>query len=332
MRMTTEPQLTFPQKWNQRFMAMAKHVATWSKDPSTQVGCIIVGPKKEIRSTGYNGFPRGVDDNPERYDNRAVKYAFIEHAERNAIFNATLYNASLDGCVMYVTLPSCPDCARSIIQTGIKEVIAMAAPASRSQNTPGWDDAISTSKAMFRESGVNYYEMPNPINRQYNIDYLFESDELNNLSRRLINKNGFAYQATICMEEITELMTELLLDNSFENLASETADVIITMNHIIVGYDIWRPVHDIVIPTQQSQQVFQNDVQKMIALLDWQKELIKNINRGKNNMDQVIKKTALARVALAADIIDRWNLSAVQHHKNQKINRTIERNFGTKSK
>ena len=70
----------------------------------------------------------------------------------------------------------------------------------------------------------------------------------------------------------------------------------------------------------------------MIALLDWKNDLIKNNNRCKNTMDHVFKKTALARVALAADIIDRCNLSAVQHHKNQKINRTIERNFGTKSK
>ena len=78
----------FSDKWHNRFMDVAKLVATWSKDTSTKVGAVVVGPDKEIRSTGYNGLVRGVDDNiPERME-RPTKYDFFEHAERNAVYNA----------------------------------------------------------------------------------------------------------------------------------------------------------------------------------------------------------------------------------------------------
>ena len=105
----------FSQKWHERFMDVAELVRTWSKDPSTKVGAVVVGPDREIRSTGYNGLVRGVDDNkPERLE-RPTKYDFFEHAERNAVYNACLIGASLKGCVIYVTAMPCPDCARAII-------------------------------------------------------------------------------------------------------------------------------------------------------------------------------------------------------------------------
>lgn len=333
--MTTESELTFSPKWNARYMALAQHIATWSGDTSTHVGCVVVGPDKEVRATGYNGFPRGVNDEIAERFNRPLKYAFTEHAERNAIYNAALYNASLKNCVMYVTLPSCPDCARAIIQSGIKEVIAMAAPSERSKTNPEWDDAIDISKQMFHESGVKYFEMPNPIDNRYNPlvgDMLFNSNKLNTLSQNLISKFGFAYEATICMEEITELMTEWILDNSPENLAAETADVIITMNHIITGYNIRPQVSDRVNSIMVGQNLYATKSDRMIALLKWQKELIKNINRHKDNRNQIISKTAGARAAIITDIISRDNIAAVQHHINQKIERTIERAFGEKTK
>ena len=93
----------FSDKWHKRFMEVAELVSTWSKDPSTKVGAIVVGPDREIRSTGYNGLVRGVDDKkPERLE-RPTKYDFFEHAERNAVYNACLIGASLKGCVIYVT-------------------------------------------------------------------------------------------------------------------------------------------------------------------------------------------------------------------------------------
>ena len=87
----------FSDKWNRRFMDLAFMVASWSKDPSTKTGAVVVGPDREIRATGYNGLVRGVDDNkPERLE-RPTKYDFFEHAERNAVYNACLTGTSLKG-------------------------------------------------------------------------------------------------------------------------------------------------------------------------------------------------------------------------------------------
>lgn len=109
-------------KWDKRFIALAQHIAEWSKDPSEQVGCVIVGPDREIRSTGFNGFPRGVRDNG-RLDDPKVKDLLIVHAEENAIMHAARIGVSVKGCIAYVTFPPCSRCARSFIQAGIKCVI-----------------------------------------------------------------------------------------------------------------------------------------------------------------------------------------------------------------
>ena len=146
----------FTNKWNYRFMEMALHVSTWSKDQSTKVGCIVVGPDKEIRSQGYNGFPRGVDDTKSKRQERPIKYAFYEHAERNAVYNACLFGASLKGCTLYVTTPPCADCARAIIQSGIKRVyfMAPAANATKISDPCNWRETVKISFDMFREAGV----------------------------------------------------------------------------------------------------------------------------------------------------------------------------------
>ena len=104
-------------------MELAFLISTWSKDTSTKTGALVVGPDREIRATGYNGLVRGVDDNiPERME-RPTKYDFFEHAERNAIYNACLTGTSLKGCTLYATHSPCTDCARAIIQAGIKTVV-----------------------------------------------------------------------------------------------------------------------------------------------------------------------------------------------------------------
>lgn len=109
-------------KWDLRFIQVAELVSTWSKDVSTKVGCVVVEPEKRvIRSTGYNGFARGVSDDA-RIENRELKYQLIVHAEENAILNAALSRVSLEGCVLYCTWPPCVRCARMIIQTGITGV------------------------------------------------------------------------------------------------------------------------------------------------------------------------------------------------------------------
>lgn len=154
--MIRKNKFTFSHEWNIRFMNLAKMIATWSKDTSTKVGCVIIGPDKEIRSTGYNGFPRGVDDTVAERKERPAKYKFTEHAERNAIYNASLFGASVKDCVMYVTLPPCVDCARGIIQSGIREVIYLDMPNDKSQKIPGWRDDLAISFAMFDEAKVLY--------------------------------------------------------------------------------------------------------------------------------------------------------------------------------
>lgn len=115
--------LVFPKKtWDQKFFGLCDEIATWSKDPSTQLGCVIVGPDHEIRSIGYNGIPRGCKDNiPERYE-RPLKYRYFAHAEENAIANAARVGIPLKGCVIYCQWPPCDHCIRMIIGAGIKEV------------------------------------------------------------------------------------------------------------------------------------------------------------------------------------------------------------------
>lgn len=161
--------IMFSDKWNYRFMEVALHISTWSKDPNTKVGCVVVGPDKEIRSQGYNGFPRGVDDNVQTRHVRPTKYAFYEHSERNAIYNAVRFGASLKGCVLYVTMPPCADCARAIIQSGIKQVYYLEPGPDKVRTLPNgnWRDTVVNSFEMFSETGVVF----TPLNR----DLLYEN-------------------------------------------------------------------------------------------------------------------------------------------------------------
>ncbi len=145
----------FSEKWHHRFMDIAKLISSWSKDPSTKVGAVVVGPDKEIRSTGYNGLVRGVDDDiPERLE-RPTKYDFFEHAERNAVYNACRIGTCLKDCIIYVTSMPCPDCARAIIQAGIKMVVTYKFEPVEGQPVGTWRDKVSYSEQMFKEAGVD---------------------------------------------------------------------------------------------------------------------------------------------------------------------------------
>jgi len=106
-------------EWDKRFLRLELEVASWSKDPSTKVGAIIVRPDRRIVSTGYNGFPRNVDDAPELIADRAVKYKRTVHAELNAILQA---REPLDNTELYCTFPPCASCAGAIVQAGVKHV------------------------------------------------------------------------------------------------------------------------------------------------------------------------------------------------------------------
>lgn len=133
-------------KWNLRFLELAKHISTWSKDPSTQTGAVIVSPDNRVISLGYNGFPRGVIDSPERLNDRELKYKMIVHCERNAIIFA---RESLVGARLF-TYPfmSCAPCASMVVQSGITEAISYI------NDNPRWQADFELTKQIFKEGGV----------------------------------------------------------------------------------------------------------------------------------------------------------------------------------
>ncbi|MDB4331398.1 dCMP deaminase family protein [bacterium] len=139
-------------KWDKRFLRIAQEISTWSKDPSKQIGAVIVNSDKRILATGYNGFPKGIDDAEEKYDNRELKYELIVHAEMNAIYNATFNGISLKDSTLYVWgLPVCSECAKGIIQVGINRVVMSAS------NVPQrWIDSFEKTQALFEEAEVDW--------------------------------------------------------------------------------------------------------------------------------------------------------------------------------
>lgn len=146
------------------------------------------------------------------------------------------------------------------------------------------------------------------------------------LSRDMIARNGLDYQISICMEEISELVTELVLDTSFENAAAEIADVFITLHHVVVGYDIRRAVNAARRKKITQPQFMSGNNERVLALLDLQKELIKHTNRKKSNMPQIIERTADAYIVLVKLIVSRNNLHHVYQTIQEKIARTYQRN------
>ena len=137
-------------KWDMRFLDLATHISEWSKDPSTKVGCVVVGPDREIRSTGFNGFPRGILDSDDRLTDRDLKYPLICHAEENAIMHAARIGLALKGCTAYVTWPPCTRCARSLIQAGISEIVIP----SGLEIPDRWKTDFETSMSLLREAEV----------------------------------------------------------------------------------------------------------------------------------------------------------------------------------
>jgi dCMP deaminase len=136
-------------KWDKRFLILAKEISKWSKDPSTQVGAIAVKDRR-ILSTGYNGFPQNIEDTDERYYDRELKYKYVVHAEMNCIYNATQNGISLNGSTMYIaTLPVCPECAKGIIQVGVKRIVM-----EKNDIDTVWNQKFITSAKMFAEAGV----------------------------------------------------------------------------------------------------------------------------------------------------------------------------------
>lgn len=145
--------------WNTYFIKMLGPISSRSKDPNTQVGCVIAGPDNGIRSTGYNSFPRGVNDEiPERFE-RPEKYMWIEHGDRNAIYAAAKVGTPLDGCKMYLTGLPCMDCGRAIIQVGIVEVIYDGDNQEKwEKTTPKYVPDFERVRTLLREANVKLTE------------------------------------------------------------------------------------------------------------------------------------------------------------------------------
>lgn len=127
---------------------LADLVRTRSRDPSTKIGAVILRPDKTIASLGYNGFPRGVRDDEELYNDRQVKLLRTIHGELNAILTA---REPLDGYTIYVSpLHPCSNCAAAIIQSGIKKVVARCDAGDVSR----WQDSFDQASSMFSEAGI----------------------------------------------------------------------------------------------------------------------------------------------------------------------------------
>jgi len=141
------------ERWRRRFMALCDHISAWTEDRDFRVGAVIVGPDLEIRSTGFNGLPRGIRaDDESRFDRASgEKFFWFEHAERNAIYNAARTGTTLQGCTIYVNRFPCADCARAIIQSGLSAVCCPDKPAHDGK----LDHSFDVSERLLAEAGVH---------------------------------------------------------------------------------------------------------------------------------------------------------------------------------
>lgn len=135
-------------KWDIRFLRLAKEVSTWSKDPNTKVGAVLVSPDRHDVFFGYNGFPSRLEDSQDRLDNRDLKLQYTIHAEMNAILNA---KRSVEGFTAFTTFIPCDSCAIHLIQAGIARVVTIEA---NPELTSRWKDKIFRTKRHLHESNI----------------------------------------------------------------------------------------------------------------------------------------------------------------------------------
>lgn len=144
------------EKWDRKYLELAKYIAlNWSKDPSTKVGAVLVNYEMGEEFIGYNGFPRGVDDSPERYNDRELKYRLVVHAEVNALIKA---GKLANGSTLYVwpsmgTPPICNECVKIAIQKQIREVVGYA-PDETDPRVARWAESYKISRLMLQETGI----------------------------------------------------------------------------------------------------------------------------------------------------------------------------------
>ncbi len=171
----SEKTFTFKEDWNIFFMQKAQLMSTRSKDPSTKVGCLIVSPDRVILSAGYNGFPRGIKDTPERLNDRDLKYPRVVHSETNAIINAVRNGTIIRDAIVFVTQPPCPECTKMLVNTEIRELLHMDLDENK-KDLPGWREKLHISFDMLDEAGIPHKIIPN--------EFLFTQQELANIRAR----------------------------------------------------------------------------------------------------------------------------------------------------
>jgi dCMP deaminase len=146
-------------KWDRRFIDMAKLVASWSKDPSTKCGAVVVRPDRTVATVGFNGFPKGVSDADELYADRETKYSRVVHAEQNALLHTG--NERLTGFTMYTWPPgfgpTCDRCAAHVIQAGIKHVVHVK---NDSDFASRWAEPAQRGLQLYSEAGVEIVSYP----------------------------------------------------------------------------------------------------------------------------------------------------------------------------
>ena len=150
--------------WDRRFLRIAEEVASWSKDPGTKVGCVLVSNKR-ILSVGFNGFPHTLSDSLTLYEDRDYKLAVTVHAEANAIMNAAKNGAKTQSCTAYVTFPPCSQCAASLIQAGVEKVVCPDPETAPER----WRASFKLGNEMLYNSGVKllYYSQDDLCNPEY---------------------------------------------------------------------------------------------------------------------------------------------------------------------
>ena len=154
------------ERWDRHFLQLCIDHAGMSKDPSTRVGAVIVGPDREIRSAGFNGFPRGIADTAERLNDRETKLKLVVHGEMNAVLAAARVGMPLKGCTLYLAAtsvdgmhvwggPPCTRCAVEVIQAGITMVVSFAP-----KNVPSkWHVDLALASEILEEAGIGYREL-----------------------------------------------------------------------------------------------------------------------------------------------------------------------------
>ena len=135
--------------WDERFIRIAYEVASWSKDPGTKVGAVLVTDRRII-ATGYNGFPQNISDSFERYEDREVKLSYTVHAEVNAILNAAKNGSPTDSSTLYVTFPPCVRCSTAVIQAGVTHVVRPALSTAPER----WRESFASGMSLLVEAGV----------------------------------------------------------------------------------------------------------------------------------------------------------------------------------